>query len=321
MFFQIFISLSLASPWLIKAPSAPAQEFIVYAQNSDMQKISTYFLKCENTPSVLESLKKAQILFLDGDLQKSKNHFLEIVDKKWSCDWSDEDRKMISFSFFRLAQMEEDSSLQTHWLQEAINFDDLFQPDSSVFPPPLLQKYKTLKNQQENQKILLPAFSKKYNALLRNGRFISLNSMTIEALPGKARYTLLSDTFLPEKLFITLAELETTQIDPKPMVYGDCSSPQLHESLRWLRDIQIFFALDCVKSLATAPSETTPASIGPQSLALSSEIPTAEKSGSWIQRNALWIGTAVVGSILIGYQIQNHNKESRVTVPTTTVNQ
>lgn len=327
MFLNLFVTTVFAAQWLVKAPTAHPQEFAVYAQNSQYEKISNYFLQCEVRSQLNDDLKKAQILFLDGDLQLAKDQFAKVVEKKWSCDWADDERKLISFSFLRLAQMTTNLEAQKNYLYEAIQFDESFLPDEALFPPPLVAVYKTLLQQLPRQKIVLPDFSKKFSALLRNGRFISLANLTLETQAGKARYTFVSDAYLPEKLFINLTELEALTVEPQPLAYGECESMQVHESLKWQTELHVFYSLDCIKGAQTKSS------LAVNTMGSSSQIkdfattttpqmpePEAPK-GTWLRRNGLWLGTAIVGSLLVSYHLKNQDKEQHVAVPTTTLHQ
>ncbi len=71
--------------------------------------VSSYFLNCEVKKELYEDFKKAQVQFLDGNIDQAKSSFARVVDKKWSCDWADDERKIISFSLLRSAQLENDS--------------------------------------------------------------------------------------------------------------------------------------------------------------------------------------------------------------------
>lgn len=324
MFLHLMLSLGFASTsWVIKAPGANANEFAVYAQNSSAEKISAYFLKCDVKKELYEDFKKAQIQFLDGNIEQAKTLFANVAEKKWSCDWTDDERKMISFSFLRLAQLENEGLLQQQWLQDAIDFDDQLKADESIFPPPIVKAFILLQKKQLPQKITLPNVVKKFSAILRNGRFMNLAQITLQAQPGKARYTLISDSYQVEKVFLTLSELEVLSLEPQPLVFGDCENFQIAESLRWLKNISVFHGLDCIKE--NHSTEKTLTSIPPKEtslLASNDEMQSPLKpQGSWIQRNALWVGTAIVGSLLIGYHLNRQNEPQAVAVPSTTLHQ
>ncbi len=327
MFLVLLTTFALANPWLIKAPQANPQEYAVYLQNSDFEKISSVFLSCEAKNKLKELSQKAQIEFLGGDLSKAQNFYLDIVEQKWTCDWNENERQFISFAFFRLAQLESSSEKQTLWLTEAINFDDTYLPDVSLFPPPLIELSKNLQKQISKVRILLPEPVKKFSALLRNGRLIPLNQISLEERPGKARYTFISETYQPEKVFMSLKELETLSLSPRVLVSGDCEQPQIDPSLNSFGKVSVFYSMDCIKeinAINTAATSTTSASkIAMPSSILSEDIhaehPTDLPQKNWIQRNGLWLGAVVVSSLLVNYYIQNQKQDQYVPVPTTTM--
>lgn len=323
MFLNFLMSLAFASsPWVIKAPNADSQEFTVYMQNIAAEKISSYFLKCEYKRDLYEDFKKAQIQFLDGNIDQAKSLFEKVSEKKWSCDWADDERRLISFSLMRLAQLETNDSQRRQWLQDNIDFDDQLKPDESVFPPPLIKEFTSLQKQQSKQKITFPAFAKKFSAILRNGRFVSLAQITFEALPGKARYTFVSDSFQTEKVFLTLKELEGLSLEPQPLVYGDCENFQITESLRLLKNVSVFHGMDCIKGQPSSEYRLSHASSPDIVLpSFANETTASETQRSWIQRNGLWVGTAILSSILIGYHLNKQNEPQAVSVPSTTLHQ
>lgn len=327
MFLLVWTTLAFANPWLIKAPQANPHEYAVYLQNSNFEKISTVFLACDGKNKLKEISQKAQIEFLEGDLEKAHNFYLEIVEQKWSCDWNESERPLISFAFFRLAQLENNTDKQAQWLEQALHFDDTYAPDVSLFPPPLLELAKQLRRQHPKVRILLPEIVKKFSAILRNGKFISLSQLSLEERPGVARYTLLSETYQSEKVFVSLKELETLSLSPQVLVAGDCEHPQVDPSLAAFGKVSVFFGIDCIKEV-TSPQNTNSSTVTANKMAMpssllteniSSEMPAEEESKSWLRRNALWLGAVVVSSLAVNHYIQSQKQDQYVPVPTTTL--
>ncbi len=321
MLLNLFLILNAVSAsWLVKAPSANPQEFAVYSQNSDYQKISAYFLRCEEKGQLLEDFKRAQLLFLDGNLDKAKQQFLVVTEKKWACDWAETERQIILFSFLRMAQIEPDAGRQIEWLVQAVQYESEWTPDASVFPPPLIAQYATVRRQITSQKIVLPAFAQKYSALLRNGRFMSLAQLSLEANAGKARYTFVSDTYQIETVFVALPELENLSIQPQPFVTGECSDFQINENLKWIENVSVFHSLNCIKSSQQTAMPSIVNAETPMPLPTLPEA-TVPHQKTWIRRNGLWLGTAIVGSLLLSYHLNNQDQPRTVAVPTTTLYQ
>lgn len=321
MFLNLLISIAFASPLLVKAPNANSNDFFVYSQNNEIQKISSKSLLCSVDVDLQRLLKEAQFHFLNGSLEKSRTTFQIIADNKWNCDWKDDERKIITFAFFRLAQMSSSDSEQIQYLTDAINFDDKLNPDEVIFPPPTVELYNKLKKQLFKKSITLPDFAKKYSYVLRNGQFMNLSSMTMDTYSLRARYTFVSDTYKTESFTVTAAELIQSSINPVPLIEGDCGNYKLTpEILALQQEIKIFFSNDCIVDSHSNSNEPlkTSARVSSQQIAFPDSFPVPEKK-TWIQRNYLWVGAAVVASLLIAHQIHENNEE-QVTVPTTTFN-
>lgn len=325
MILNLLISLAFAGTLVVKAPGANSHEFFIYSQNNEAQKISTHVLQCRKNINLEQTLKEAQYHFLNSSLDKSIGLFKTIADNKWSCDWKDDERQVITFALFRLAQLSSNEMDQIQHLTDAINFDDSITPDESLFPPPVVNLYKKLKRQLVKKSFTLPAFSKNYSYVLRNGRFISLSQPVLETYSLRARYTFISDAYKPETLVVTAEDLMSRNMEPQPWVQGDCKSPRLSEELVDIQqEVKVFFSADCVSTVGSA----SPNSLASNSYdsfrappsTLSQNLPIPEKK-SWIQRNYIWVGAAVVSSLLIAHQLQKNNEPQRVVVPTNTVSQ
>lgn len=325
MILNLLISWAFAGTIAVKAPSASSHEFFIYTQNNEAQKVSTHFLKCGKTIHLEQNLKEAQYHFLNSSLDKSMNMFKAIAENKWSCDWKDEERRVVAFALFRLAQLSSSEMDQIQHLTDALNFDDSIAPDESIFPPPIVTLYKKLKRQLTKKSFTLPSFAKNYSYVLRNGRFISLSQPVLEVYSLRARYTFISDAYKPETLVVTAEDLSSRSLEPHPWVQGDCKNPRLSDELTdTQQEVKVFFSTDCIATLGGS-SQSPLASNNYDSLrvppsTLSQSMPAAEKK-SWLRRNYVWVGAAVVSSLLIAHQIQKNNEPQRVVVPTNTVGQ
>jgi hypothetical protein len=315
--------MSFAATLLVKAPNANPHDFFVYAQNNEVEKISSHFLKCEESIGLQQTLKEAQYHFLNGSLEKSRLLFSDIAARKWNCDWKEQERKTIAFSFYRLAQLSKNEMEQIQFLTDAINFDETSAPDNSIFPPPTVRLYKNLKAQLKKKSFSFPAFTKNYSYVLRNGQFINLATPELETFSLRARYTFVSDAYKIETLTVTAEELMGHDLKPQPWVSGNCKNPILSDEISPAKEgLKIFYEDACIADLTaktTSPLQniTAQASMAGPSEAIPANLAVAEKK-SWLQRNYLWVG-AVVGVALIANQMR-HNNESHqtVVVPTAT---
>lgn len=326
---SLLVSSSMASTpttWLVKAPQANPHEFFVFAQNSADGKISQALTYCDKTSMVNQLLKEAQFNFLNGSLDAAKKKFTEISENKWSCDWKTDERKIITFSFFRMAQLSNSPSEQMGFLTEAISFDDEVTPDVSVFPPPIIEMYRKTKAQMARKQMMLPDTSKKFSGLFRNGKFISLNALAINTYPMRARLTLVSDTYRPETRVITPDEFQNSQLDPRPLVDGTCENFSVSEDLQVISSYKVFFGPDCIK--ANKDSSTLNTSAVAHNAAasgfspdLSNSTPASTRKKSWVERNLLWVGITVVSGIAIAHMVKQNQQSETVVRPTNTLSE
>jgi hypothetical protein len=328
MFLALLISWSFAATpttWLVKAPQANPQEFFVFAQNSADMKVSQAFSTCPHSATLYQLIKEAQFSFLSSSLDVAEKKFSQIAELKWSCDWKEDERKIITFSFFRLSQMAQTPSEQMNYLTEAIAFDEDFSPNPSIFPPPIVEMYKNTKAHMQRHQLLLPEFAKKFSSLLRNGKFISLNSLTTNTYSLRARLTFLSDSYRPETFILTPVDLQSRQVDPRPLVEGSCDHFVLAEELKGIGTSKIFFSPDCIrngKDMSTKDAGSLANADSSFSGGLSGAINEAqfpERKKSWIERNLLWVGAVVVSSIAISLVVKNHQDSETVVTPSNTL--
>ena len=93
------------------------------------------------------------------------------------------------------------------------------------------------------------------------------------------------------------------------------------QNLKWIENVSVFFALNCVKSSQQISNSGAMAKIDSSlRLPVMPEAPQPQQR-TWIQRNGLWLGTAVVGSLLLSYHLKNQDRPQTVAVPTTTLYQ
>jgi hypothetical protein len=322
MILNLLLSVSFAATLLVKAPKANPHDYFIYAQNNEVEKISSHLIKCDKSAPLRQTFKQAQYHFLNGSLEKSQSLFKEISEQKWECDWRDEDRKIISFSYFRLAQLSQNEMEQIQLITDAINFDDSTKPDEAIFPPPIFQLYQQLHNELKKHSFSWPAFAKNYSYVLRNGQFISLSNPAIETFSLRARYTFVSDSYKLETFTMTFEEILNRELEPRPWVTGECHSGKIdNELLSEVNSIKIFYDNNCIDDAGKpAPTQGLPvlATTNPLGSKDSLNVSLGKKK-SWLQRNYFWVGAFVVGSLVIANQVKHNNEPSQtVLVPTTT---
>ena len=139
---------------LIRSTDTTSTEFSAYAETEPVKTYAQHQLdnkRKEPRPVKLQPLlKQAQMDFVSYEPNQSKNSFQLIVEQIHSFDWNAEERKIIFYSLFRLAQLEKNLQKQKLLLQEALVFGMDLKLDLQLFPPPLVQLYS-----QQKKSILL----------------------------------------------------------------------------------------------------------------------------------------------------------------------
>lgn len=297
---------------MVKAPPADLQEFQVHTQLQESTPISQWQRQCSQSDFLRDQLKAAQFHFLNGSLKQAQNIFRKITEIKWGCDWTAEERQAIHYAYMRLTQMSESEPEQIRLLTDALGFDETLQPDTQLIPPPVVELFRKIQAQVGKIQIITPPLLRKYGSILRNGKVISTQSQFIEALPLRARYTLVSDSFKNETLVITMAELEKLNLNPEPWVRGDCEKYTLANELRSVSaPLKIYFNKNCIVDLSAQNSDSPSFSeeVLKRHQAEFATEGSLPRRKNWIQRNYLWVGASVIASAILMAQL-NKGRDS-----------
>lgn len=314
----------LLSPFLfaqtimVKAPSADIYAYQVFAENSDDLRPSQLELQCNEASVLKQYSQTANDNFLNGSLETAKNYFSKIGDLKWKCDWKTKERQIIVESLFRLSQLEIEPSSQLEHIKAAIEFDEDISMDNKLFPPPLIEIY-----QQQRSKYKPSTLNKYYDThpvVLRNGRPLKVSKDSLSVPSGKARYTFLSDSHTP---ISAVSDPQNLDIQSAPLVSGDCSSFTLNTPEQWSQSVKVFFGPECLvdqpkSSLALASSERALKEDLKNNIDNQLETDQKNKKPHWIERNYLWIGAAIVATVLISSEMNQHKDTQTVIRPTNT---
>ena len=183
MFFRILLGVNflltsytyaMPLPVLIRSPNTNLVEFSAYAETEPIKTYIQYrleSLKKTPRPVHLRSLlKQAQMDFLSHEPNHSKKSFRAIVDHVHAFDWNKEERKIIFYSLFRLAQLEKNSKKQVVLLKEALTFSMGLKADTKLFPPPLISQYLQIKKSDTFVSLNLKQLFPKHSVVIINGR-------------------------------------------------------------------------------------------------------------------------------------------------------
>lgn len=195
-------------------------------------------------------LEKAQSSWLSGSLKSAKQAFLEISELALKADWREPQRETIHYAYLRLAQMAQTEKEKDQWITKAVKtFPDL-QADPSLFPPPLIEKFREIRaNLLASAKAFAP-YSQFKNGryLLINGKRFALTPEIRIRLPDSTyRVTVLSDLHAPVTKILHRNELESFHPSLPDLANGTCQSPEGANLFRGVDQLAVLYSLDCVR--------------------------------------------------------------------------
>ncbi len=303
---------------LIRATSYPAAEFEAFAEAQGHTTLSQHLDHArpgkEMEQRLIRALEKAQTTWLSGSLEQARSQFKEVARLVLEADWRESQREAIHYSILRLAQTATLPTEKEEWLKKAIaSFPDLL-PDDSLFPPPLLEAYRTLRQRELK-------FAKSYTPqehfpdhrlLLINGkRYVLTPALRIRLPQAVFRVTALSDSHPPLSEKLSLQQLQVFKIAAQAIADGECHSPGLVKLPTTIKSADIAFNSQCLRSSTPqgwrtdSDSRESFALDSPASgLTLASPAPVTVSSS---KKHWLWIGltTLTAGAIYVIAKNQN----------------
>ncbi len=288
---------SLPNAVLIRAPNTPAKEFSAYAETEPVKTYIQHRLdKIKKTPRPLNLrslLKQAQMDFLSHEPAHSKKSFQAIFEHIHAFDWNEEERKIIFYSLFRLAQLEKDPKKQTLLLKEALAFSMDLKVDKGLFPPPVTSRYEQIKKSADYVSVNLKKIFPQHPVVILNGRVYSHQESPV--LPyGLYRVNALSASHKSWTKVLSLSRLMVTNPGRKALVGGDCRNPTLTDQDLKGQNLLILFPNFCVWSSAVQLAKAQKKELLPVKVQMAENLKEPEEDqGHW--EEWLWLGVAVVG--------------------------
>lgn len=325
MWILFFLQTSFATTVLVKAPQADPYTYQVFIENSNSTRPSELELACPDRDDLEKFVASANDNYLNGSLEKSKKNFLAVSEIKWNCDWETKEREQIMFSLFRLAQLEQQAESQKAILQSAVDFDNRYNPDTKLFPPPLVELFETLKKVDDSAIISTNKYYDTFTKILRNGQPLPSQKKTHKIPSGTARFTFLSDSHQAKTLVISARDLEKTTITSSALIDGDCKSFEFKKPLSWQNPVQLFFSPECIvdQPVNALLAESTPvrsALLAQNSIEQQLQEQRSPRKPTWIERNYFWVGAALMGAVLISAEMNNRKDTQTVITPTNSAN-
>ena len=227
----LFTFISHAS--MIRAPQTPVEEFDAFLQTEkiesyaqvQLEEIQNQYQDIKNLSSLLE---QAQRSFIKGHLKQAGDYFKAIVGQAYEKDWIKDAKNIIFYSYLRLAQIEWKDN-PNPFLHSALVFAPSIKPDSSLFPPPLIQRFNEIKQNFSKLTTPLNRIFPFHDIILING--IIFPKTRISLPYGKHRVTALSASHQPWSQVVAVEELIQKRIVTPPWVSGTCKHPVVSKNI------------------------------------------------------------------------------------------
>lgn len=233
----LFAKESAQNIW-IKNPQMPRNEFKIHikALGSPHKSYAQHLLQQKREKSKAFQLKQklvvAQELYLSGEEQKTVKAFQNITKLALKMDWDKEDRRIILYSFLRIAQHVQDPEKRKALLLSAISFapfqiNKKHYSDYNLFPPPLMAELEIIQEKTNSLLLDWEAIFPQHEIILINGNQIQKNKKE-KISQSFYRVTALSSSHQIWSQNLNLSELLTQKIKTKSLTKGVCKNLQFH---------------------------------------------------------------------------------------------
>ncbi len=301
---------------LIRSVETTSTEFSAYAETEPVKTYAQHQLdnkRKQPRPVKLQPLlKQAQMDFVSYDPNQSKKSFQLIAEQIHSFDWNTEERKIIFYSLFRLAQLEKDLQKQKLLLQEALVFEMDLKLDLQLFPPPLVELYFQQKKAAVFVSLHLKKIFPQHEMILINGKFYS-NQQKVKLPYGIYRTSAFSSSHASWNQTLSLSQLISKKINTSALVRGSCRKPTFNLSNK--NPIRILFPNFCVWNSLQHSLVKTGDNIVPTDITMAEDLKESEQKPEWMEEEWIWIGAALIvgaGAIfLLGGDKNTTQKEKK----------
>ncbi len=322
---MIFLSMqSYAGPtlrYLVRSPGVSLRQYNAYLlTDPSASAIVAHIKKSPADSSALESLKtefeKAQVAYLNSEDEAMRTEWLNLASFAYKADWPKPYRAMISIGFLRLAQVSTSADDTKKWLTIAAGFDASYEPDRTLFPPPLVAEYHEIRAAQQKFNVPIQNW-KNFELALLNGKAIRLSGRSTLSLPDQTvRLTLLSSVYQPVTRVLPARALIAFQPRRLPWVTGTCQTPLWSELENTQQNLAALFSNSCVavrgQSQPIFPLSTPTLASGSletpaynQWADPSTAMATPSNSKPFYKSGWFWLGAAIAAGAIVYSQERN----------------
>ena len=270
-------------------------------------------------------VERAQTAWLSESIDSARALFKDITQLTLEADWREPQREAIHYAFLRLAQSSPLTSERDEWLERAVRAFPDQQADASLFPPPLVSAFHSLRTRvMAEAKFYQPRrqFSEARFLLINGKKFALDDDLKIRLPDGTYRVTVLSDLHRPLTETLSRRQLDGFQVTLPALAAGTCGSPSGAE-LSQAANLSVVYSIDCVRTRSGTswlPHEIdrNEIAIEPFSESSAFESTLASRTGDAGEPEAraprrtwLWAGFAALaaGTVYIAYRELNRGAE------------
>ncbi len=244
---------------LIRSTKTRFSEFNSFLQVEFIKTYAQYQLdevRSRTRPIHLSSLfKKSQAEFLSHNPRSAERTYQKIVRHIHAFDWNEEERKIIFYTLFRLAQLKLDTKKKKLFLKEAMTFGLNLKIDFNIFPPPLTTMYSKIRKSVNRVLLDLKKIFPDHELIVINGKTFKRGEK-VKLGYGMYRISAYSSSHTPWSQTLSLSRLivQTVRTHSLTDPNSNCRSgtianlqTQLKKSLKG----KILFPNFCVYNLKT----------------------------------------------------------------------
>ena len=241
-----FPAAAEASPTILRAPQTSREEFQAFIKTEKGRPYSEILMEKEkhskkDLSNLLSLMEQAQESFLKDHLKTAGAFFKSITEFSGQKHWGKEAREVIFYAYMRLAQIKWKGENPEVFLHEALLFDPELEPDSKLFPPPLLKKFLRLKTSLPKITLNLDLVFPFHDRILINGREFSRNDKA-SLYYGSYLVSAVGSSHKTWKKKITASELSQMRVVTASFIGGVCEAPVVPSLLM---DYKILFPDFC----------------------------------------------------------------------------
>lgn len=239
----------------------------------------------------------AMVAYLNGDAKAAEKGFEKVTDLRHQHHWGESARFLIFTACLRRGQLEKKSYARQSWLNVSLEIGWDLEPDQKIFPPPLIQEWRTQKEQLQWVSVHSLIADPYLNGLMISGRFYSLKNSLPKIPKVRARISYLSNQKQPVTA-IALTDQLTKEIEWKDWaVATKCEEAKNWESTKPDGKFRTIWPASCLSKMDL---EITKAPSAFQNNAM----PMSKLSVS--SNKLIWWG---LGTLVVAYVIYDQNKK------------